>query len=268
MSGYDGFGNFTRGYNWVQDKANAIKIQAARMDGEFDIYATALNQVFLRNGVVAMSGDLPLGGNKITGVAAGAEATPSFASAADVTTGMFFPATGVMGFSAAGVERARVTDNGFVIPVGQFFGVGTAAPRTQLDVAGITSLRSVYEDTLYSTTALTGTVQVDALTQAVVIYDTNAAGNWTFNIRGDTSNSLNSVMAIGQTVTLAIEVPQGATAYYCTTVTVDGAGTSQLKWFGAIPVAGNISGIDVYTITIYKKAASTFYVRASLNTLK
>lgn len=261
---YDGFGNFTRDYNWTADKLAAIKIQSARMDAEFDNYAAALNQVVLRSGVTAFSGDIKVGGNKITGVGAGAAATPSIQYSADATTGIYFPAAGQFGITAAGVLRFACTSVGAYIPSGQSFGVGTTTPRTALDIAGIGSIRTMFEDATLSATALTGTVHVDAKTQAVVVYSADAVANWSFNIRGDGVTTLDSIMAVGQAATFGIEVPQGVTAYYCTTITVDGAAVSQLKWFGGTaPAAGNPSGIDVYSITVIKTGAGTFKVRAS-----
>jgi hypothetical protein len=266
MPGYDGFGNFTRGYNWTADKLASIKIQAARMDGEFDIYATALNQVILRNGVAAFTGDVKLGGNDITGIGLGTAASPSIAPTGDTTSGVYFPSTGAVGLSASGVLRFGINLYGAYVPSGQLFGIGTVTPRTQLDVAGIASFRSAFEDTVISATGISGTVQVDVVTAPIVQYTTNAAGNWTFNIRADSGNTLNSVMAIGQTLTLAIEVPQGATAYYCTAITIDGAAPASIQWSnGGAPSAGNVSGTDVYTVRVTKTGAATFRVRASMN---
>lgn len=260
---YDGFGNFTRSYNWTADKVALIKIQAARMDGEFDNYATALNQVLLRSGVAAMTGDFKAGGNKFTGIGLGTAGAPSLSVNGDTTTGLFFPTTATVALAGGGVERFRTTPTGAAVPSGQLFGVGTSTPRTQLDVVGFSSVRGIFEDTTLSASALTGTVNLDAVTAGVIIYSANAAGNWTFNVRGDAANTLNSIMGIGQSLTFAIEVPQGAAPYYCTTVTVDGAAPSQLYWFDGAPTAGNASGIDVYTITVIKTAAATFKVRAS-----
>lgn len=261
---YDGFGNFTRAYNWVADKLASIKIQAARMDGEFDNFATALNQVILRNGVAAFTGDLKLGGNKVTGVGAGAEATPSIQYSADATTGMFFPAAGVVGLSAAGVLRFACNSTGAYVPSGQLFGIGTATPRTQLDVVGIASFRSAFEDTIISAAAATGTINLDATVAPLMMLTLDAVANWTFNVRGDAGASLNSIMAIGQTITFAVEVPQGATAYYCTAITVDGAAPAAAKWAGGgAPTAGNASGVDIYAIRVTKTANATFQVRAS-----
>jgi hypothetical protein len=266
MPGYDGFGNFTRAYNWAADKLALIKITAARMDAEFDVYAVALNQVLLRSGVAAMTGDLAMGGNDVTGVGLGAVGTPSIAANGAPTTGMYFPSTTSIAWSVSGIQRLGANTTGAFVPSGQLFGIGTAAPRTQLDVVGISSFRAAFEDTTISATAITGTVQFDAITQSIVQYTSNAAGNFTFNIRADSGNTLNSIMATGQTLTIAIEVPQGATAYYCTAITIDGAAPASIQWAnGGAPTSGNVSGTDVYTIRITKTGAATFRVRAAQN---
>lgn len=243
---FDGSGNFTRSYNFTADKNASIKIQSVRMDAEFDNFATAMNQVLLRNGVTPLTGDLKVGGNLVTNVAAGAVNAPSITFAADTTTGFFSPAAGTVAVSILGVERARFTANGFAL-------------------AGVATMRAILETAIISATAISGTVVLDAKTQAVIVFDANAAGNWVFNVRGDGTTTLDSLMAINQTLTLAVEVPQGNPAFYCTSITIDGNAPAQLKWFnvGGAPTSGNISGVDVYTITVIKKAAATFYVRAS-----
>lgn len=259
---YDGSGNFSRSYNFVSDRDNAIKIQAARVDGEFDNYSTALNSVILRNGVVPFSGDVLLAGNKITGVGVGAVATPSISMVGDVSTGMWFPAAGVVAWSSGGTERARAHSTGFSV-TGKF-GIGTNTPRTSLDVIGLSSFRGALEDVNITSTAATGTVQFNFITAAVMMITSNATANWTFNIRGDAATTLNSLMAVGQMLTLAVEVPQGTTAYYCTGITVDGAAPAAIKWAGGgAPSAGHTSAIDVYLIRITKTADGVFLVRAS-----
>lgn len=267
---YDGFGNFTRSYNFTADKLAAIKIQSVRVDGEFDNYAAAMNQVLLRSGIAPMTGALKMGGNAVTGVAVGSAGTPSISFAGDVTSGIFLPSAGVLAFAVGGVERGRFNNLGLCITAG-FLGINTTGPRTALDVIGISSVQGMLENTLITTTGISGAINIDANVAAVVVYDTNAAGNWTFNVRGNAGVTLDSLMAVGQTMTLAVEVPQGATPFYCTAITVDGAAPSQIKWLSAgagAPTAGHASSIDVYAITIIKKAANTFYVRASQSQAK
>lgn len=259
---FDGSGNFSRDFNWVDDKDNGIPITAARMDAEFDEYATGMNQILLRSGLVPFDGDAKFGGNKLTGIGDGAAATPSIAHAGDATTGLFFPAAGVMAFSTAGVERARANSTGFAV-TGKL-GVNTNAPRTDFDCVGLASFKGAFEEVNITSTAATGTVQLDYKTSAVIMITSNATANWTFNVRGDAGTTLDSLMAVGQMCTVAIEVPQGATAYYCTAITIDGAAPASIKWAGGgAPSAGHTSAIDVYLIRITKTAASTFQVRAS-----
>lgn len=105
---FDVSGNFTRSYNFVQDKDNGIKIVASRMDGEFDNYATAMNQVFLRNGAVALTGSLNMGGsNSIHSLTSGSVGTPAIRFNADSTSGLYLPAVGKIALTAGGVQRVE-----------------------------------------------------------------------------------------------------------------------------------------------------------------
>jgi hypothetical protein len=259
---YDGFGVFTRSYNFVQDRINGIKIQAARVDGEFDNFATGMNEVILRSGIVAMTGDFLLGGHKVTGIAAGNAGAPAISPSSDVTSGIFYPAAGVVAVSAAGTERWRANSTGGYA-TGKW-GWSTTTPRTAVDIADIASFRGAFEDVVVSASALTGVVNIDYKTAAVYMLTSNAAANWSFNIRGDNATTLDSIMAIGQMLTLAVEVPQGGTAYYCTTITIDGGAPASLKWAnGVAPTSGHTNALDVYLIRVIKTAGATFHVRAS-----
>jgi hypothetical protein len=121
----------------------------------------------------------------------------------------------------------------------------------------------IKETTTVSATAATGTVAYDVATQSVLYYTTNASANWTVNLRGSASATLNSLMAIGQTITVAFLVTQGATAYYNSAVQIDGASVTP-KWQGnAAPNSGSPNSIDSYTYAIIKTANATFTVLAS-----
>ena len=124
-------------------------------------------------------------------------------------------------------------------------------------------IQSVAEKVTNSATAATGTLNYDVLTQAVLNYTSNAAGNWTLNIRGDGSNSLNSIMDTGESITLAHLVPQGGSAYYNSAVTIDGGAITPEWQGGSAPDAGNASSIDVYSYTIIKTGDATFTALAS-----
>ena len=125
-------------------------------------------------------------------------------------------------------------------------------------------IQSVAEKVTTTATAATGTVAYDVLTQAVLNYTTDASGNWTLNIRGDGSNSLDSIMDTGESITIAHIVKQGSTAYYNSAVQVDGSSITPEWQGGSAPSAGNINSLDVYTYTIIKTGSATFTALASL----
>lgn len=102
-----------------------------------------------------------------------------------------------------------------------------------------------------------------------VQYHTVAAtANWVDNITHSAGTTLNTVMAIGDAITVAHLTTQGATAFFLTALQVDGVATP-IKWQGGTaPAAGNVSGNDVYTFTLIKTAAATFTALGSLTQYK
>lgn len=114
-----------------------------------------------------------------------------------------------------------------------------------------------------SATAATGTINFDAITQSVLYYTTDASGNWTLNVRGDGSNSLDSIMSTGESITVAFLVTNGGTAYYQTAFQVDGSSVTPKWQGGTAPSAGNTSSIDVYSIVVIKTGTATFTALAS-----
>ena len=127
------------------------------------------------------------------------------------------------------------------------------------------TLKSPQEITTVAATAATGTVNFDTQTQAVLYYTATASANWTLNIRGDGSTTLNSLMDAGDSITLTHLVTQGTTAYYNSAVTIDGTSVTPKWQNGLAPSAGNASSIDAYSYTIIKTASATYTVFASQN---
>ena len=121
-------------------------------------------------------------------------------------------------------------------------------------------IKSPEERWTVSATAATGTVNFDALTQGVLYYTSNASGNWTLNVRGDSGTTLNSVLTTGDALTVAFLVTNGGTAYYHTALQIDGSAQT-VKWSsGTAPAAGNASSIDAYSFTIVKTGSATYTV--------
>ena len=148
-------------------------------------------------------------------------------------------------------------------------GTATTFTATQTFSGSASTLAAVLTDTAevatISATAATGTIAYDVTTQSVLFYTTNASANWTVNFRGSSGTSLNTLLAIGQSITVAFLVTNGATAYYNSSVQVDGTTTGvTTRWQGGTaPTAGNASSVDVYAYTIVKTASATFSVFAS-----
>jgi hypothetical protein len=130
-------------------------------------------------------------------------------------------------------------------------------------VLGAGKIQQLAEKVTSEATAATGTVNYDVITQAVWNFTTDASGNWTLNIRGDGSNTLNSIMDIGESITVAHIVKQGGTAYYNSAVQVDGSGVTPEWQGGSAPTGGNTDSLDVYTYTVIKTADATFTVLAA-----
>jgi len=106
-------------------------------------------------------------------------------------------------------------------------------------------------------------VDFDTQTQGVILSTAAADANFTVNLRGSGSASLDSVMDVGESITVAYISKQNATAYYNTTVKVDGTGVTPVWQGGAAPTSGNVTSNDVYTYTAIKTAGSTFTVLAA-----
>ncbi len=128
---------------------------------------------------------------------------------------------------------------------------------TKATVDGTLDIEEVYEKVTVQTST-TGTITFDTTAQAVEFYTANQTANRTINF-----SNVNANLAIGQSITAAILMTQGSTAYYLNAYQVDGSSVTP-KWSGgSAPSGGNASGIDAYSFTIIKTADATFTVLAS-----
>jgi len=156
--------------------------------------------------------------------------------------------------AAPGTSTTQIATTAYVTGQGYLTAVPTAAQLVR------PNLTTATETVTVSSTAATGTVHVDLSTSAVKYYTSNASADWTFNFRGDGSTTLNSLLANGQSATVAFLVTNGSTAYKPTVFQVDGSAVTP-KWNGGTaPSAGNANSIDSYTFTIIKTASATFTV--------
>jgi len=144
-------------------------------------------------------------------------------------------------------------------------GIDWNANSSQFDISDSLLLVSPKEKIDILATAATGTINLDVNTASVNIRTSPAAGNYVLNVRGDSLNTLNSLMEIGESITVTFESPNGSTAYYATSYTIDGNAVTP-KWLGGTaPSAGNVSATDLYMLQIRKTADATFTCLASLS---
>lgn len=164
-------------------------------------------------------------------------------------------ASGVLTLQSAGTTAVTL-DSGNTAIAQKLTAVGTAS------IAGM-KIADVLETATISATAATGTIAYDVTTQAVLYYTSNASANWTVNFRGSSGTSLNTLMATGESVTVAFFVTQGATAYYNNAVQIDGSSVTPKYQGGTAWASGNASSIDAYTYTIVKTGSAAFTVFAA-----
>jgi len=97
-------------------------------------------------------------------------------------------------------------------------------------------------------------------TQSVVYFNVSATANWTVNFTGSSAGqTLNNLLSTGQAITVVIIAQQGGTAYYNTSITVDGNSVTPKWQGGTAPTAGNASSWDTYTYTIIKTGTNTWF---------
>jgi hypothetical protein len=205
--------------------------------------ATGLSTCLTKDGQTTPTANIKLGGFKLinVGVATLSGDALSFGNPATVST---LTATGSSTLAALSVSG-----------LGSYTNTQTFSGSTSALAA---KLVNALEKVTISATAATGTIAFDVTTQSVLYYTTNASGNWTLNVRGNGTTSLNALMATGESVTIVFLVTNGATAYYQSAFQIDGSAVTPKWQGGTAPTSGNASAIDAYTVTIVKTGAATF----------
>ena len=137
------------------------------------------------------------------------------------------------------------------------------SPTVNNSLDNYPTIKSPTETANIVASAATGTINFNTETSTVWYYTTNSSANHTINFRYSSSASLDSVLSIGESITVVWMNTNGATPYYPNVIQIDGS-TVTPKWSGGTaPSAGNASSVDVYAFNIVKTASATFVVLGS-----
>jgi len=103
---------------------------------------------------------------------------------------------------------------------------------------------------------------LDLITAPIVYFTSNSTQNITANIRGNSNTPLNSLLAIGQSATFVVFMPN-STAYYINALKIDNVTITPYWQGGSSIINGNANSMDIYTFAVLKTADATFKVFAS-----
>jgi len=102
-----------------------------------------------------------------------------------------------------------------------------------------------------------GSLNIDVQSSAAWYYTSNATTNVSLNFRTSSSIPLSESLAQSETITVVFAMTNGSSAYYVTTILVDGV-VQGAKWVdGSAPTSGTTNSVDVYTVTIHRKTGVT-----------
>ena len=109
---------------------------------------------------------------------------------------------------------------------------------------------------------LSDNTDIDLENGMVHLFTTQETTTSTPNIRINSSTSLNSVMAIGEMISVTL-ITTAAAGAYSAQLTIDGAAVTENWTGGSAPSDGGSSGVDIHAYTIIKTADATYTVVAT-----
>ena len=168
------------------------------------------------------------------------------------------------------------TDTVFVDSTNDRLGIGTSSPARTLDIqqfGGISfNAGVIFEDCQLTGSGLSGTSHHSVEADNARYWNGAASGNWTYNIRWNSSTTLDSKMSTGETINIAYVTAVGGSSYYQSGFQIDGTNTT-VQWVDQLPpVQGGgrdsgsdaaTSGFDVYNFAINKNGTNSYYVVGS-----
>lgn len=134
---------------------------------------------------------------------------------------------------------------------------GNLSTAGNLSVSSTTSIFEAIEN-VSLIGAQSGTYNYDVLNGAIQYSTANATANVTLNFRGNSTTTLNSVLANGKSTTVTYVMTTGTTPYSVNAVEIDTTAQS-IKWVNGIIPPLNSSSITSYTFTLIKTSTAPTY---------
>lgn len=139
----------------------------------------------------------------------------------------------------------------------------TTANLSSLTVfGGTTYIEEIVEKANVTASAMGANVNFDVLDCAVQYYTANSTANSTLNIRGNSTVSLNTVMAANQSLTVVFSITNNSSAYRVANLQIDGTSVTP-KWSGGSAPTASANSVDAYSFTVIKTGSAAYTVLGS-----
>jgi hypothetical protein len=181
-------------------------------------------------------------------------------------------ATGVAAFGAAntaqatGVAAFAKANSALANASGTFNGnltvAGTLVVSTNTILGNLAFSRLIAENANIAAYPADANIQFNLLNSVVEYWSNNATSNCNVNFRGNSTTTLDNTISVGQSVTCAFLMTNGASPKYFRAFQVDGA-VATVKWVGGAPTSGTANSIESYAFTIIKTGAAAYQLIAS-----
>ena len=154
------------------------------------------------------------------------------------------------------------------------------ASNLSISVSRVSETLSINTTVIGSNSASGTNVNLDIVNTAVYYFSSNTTGNVTFNLRGNTINTFDSVVQVGNTVSVVVTLRHNTAAYRSgvnvmidgglikTTLSTPDSGNLIMYSGNTLPAHSSITAIEsnIIGLTVMKKAANSYIVFMS-NTL-
>ena len=131
-----------------------------------------------------------------------------------------------------------------------------------LSTVGIVNEAAVTEVTLVSATPPlnNATFNFDVCSQSILYYTGSLSGNFTLNVRGNSTTPFSNILNTGQTTTLSLILTTGTPSYYLSAFNIDNTVYYPKYQSGVTPANTYTNAINIYTYSITRTSQTPSYL--------